>query len=379
MLVLLEAATAEPRGIEGADALTRLALTARDVERMAARFAARLAADPSAAPVQEALHAVADRWRAACGVEGGAPPEPALVCAAFAAAGLDRHALVACYAGFASGTVDVAMVSEPVDARAGLVKRVAAVLASELGEVLVAPPPVDVANRAAASLLHACLEEVESARSEATAASCNADMVVMNVRMVGAMVSQMHHGMEGVASSTDASRAMAERSLAGVEVTDERIKHLAELSTQIGSIVKAISAVANQTRMLSLNAKIEAARAGEHGRGFGVVAEEVKLLARQSALAAEEIANHVDGITQATEQAARSMAETHQGMVEMHQIVVRIAAAVTEQRGLAEGVTTYVEDAATSVDEIGQGITRTGDKLAAAIEQARGGVGTVTS
>jgi methyl-accepting chemotaxis protein len=172
---------------------------------------------------------------------------------------------------------------------------------------------------------------------------------------------------------------MAERSLSGVAATDERIKHLAELSVQIGSIVKSIARIANQTRMLSLNAKIEAARAGEHGHGFGVVAEEVKLLAHQSALAAEEIANHVDGITQATEQAALAMAETHEGMAEMHELVGRIAAAVTEQRGLAEGVTTYVEDAATSVDEIGQGITRTGERLLAAIEQARGGVGTGAS
>jgi methyl-accepting chemotaxis protein len=167
---------------------------------------------------------------------------------------------------------------------------------------------------------------------------------------------------------------------------DEQMKQMVTATGEIDAaaqdiarVIKVIDDIAFQINLLSLNAAVEAARAGEHGRGFGVVAEEVKLLARQSALAAEEITSHVHGITQATEDAARSMAETHQGMVEMHQIVGRIAAAVTEQRGLAEGVTTYVEDAATSVDEIGQGISRTGEKLAAAIEQARGGVGTGTS
>ena len=46
-----------------------------------------------------------------------------------------------------------------------------------------------------------------------------------------------------------------------------------------------IQAVADQTKLLALNATIEAARAGEAGKGFGVVANEVKDLAAQTAAA----------------------------------------------------------------------------------------------
>lgn len=73
------------------------------------------------------------------------------------------------------------------------------------------------------------------------------------------------------------------------EVRDD-IDELSNRSKKIASIVKVITGVADRTRLLSLNASIEAARAGEMGLGFAVVAEEVKLLAEQTAESARDIA-----------------------------------------------------------------------------------------
>ncbi|MDT2235982.1 methyl-accepting chemotaxis protein [Paenibacillus larvae] len=75
---------------------------------------------------------------------------------------------------------------------------------------------------------------------------------------------------------------------------------LGEHTQQIDEIITAITAIAKQTQLLSLNASIEAARAGEAGRGFAVVAEEVKKLAEQSATSAQHIAGLAGQIQSAT-------------------------------------------------------------------------------
>jgi hypothetical protein len=67
-------------------------------------------------------------------------------------------------------------------------------------------------------------------------------------------------------------------------------------SASVSDIVSAIKRVADQTRILSINASIEAARAGVVGLAFGAVAKEVESLAGQTTSATAQISNKVDTI-----------------------------------------------------------------------------------
>lgn len=71
----------------------------------------------------------------------------------------------------------------------------------------------------------------------------------------------------------------------------------------ISQMVEEVEFIADQTRLLALNAAIEAARAGEQGRGFAVVAEEVTKLANRSRIAANQIREMCEGVSESTQKA----------------------------------------------------------------------------
>src|SRR4030095_1140685 len=148
---------------------------------------------------------------------------------------------------------------------------------------------------------------------------------------VARAVEEMEASIQEISKSTNNAAQMA--SLASVEAgaANDTVHKLGASSSEIGDVVQVINSIAEQTNLLALNAAIEAARAGEAGKGFAVVANEVKELARETALATKDIHQKIQTIQGDTGAAVTAIAGIGERVQQIKDITNTIASAIDEQ------------------------------------------------
>lgn len=127
-------------------------------------------------------------------------------------------------------------------------------------------------------------------------------------------------GMDAVSQTVSGMDIIRRR----VEDIADNILVLSEHTQQIGEIIATVNNLADQSRMLALNASVEAARAGEEGKGFAVVALEVRNLADQNRDATVQVREILGEIQRATNAAVMVTEEGSKG-VDQGQVLVNSA------------------------------------------------------
>lgn len=187
------------------------------------------------------------------------------------------------------------------------------------------------------ALLGRALDSCIQSKKNAEASKNKSHELKTNRKKINEEVQQVAHSIDGITHDLNViSQNCAEAAKKALEVHDDSyrgekiveetlvsidsmsshftdisntINELDKYSKGIGSVLDVIQGIAEQTNLLALNAAIEAARAGEQGRGFAVVADEVRALAKRTHDSTSEIKVIIDLIQKGSEKAVHDMSE----------------------------------------------------------------------
>ena len=178
-----------------------------------------------------------------------------------------------------------------------------------------------------------------------------------NVKIIASSTEEMASTINEIGENAEKARAISENAVKQSHLASEKMSALSDSVQKISSVTEAINEISEHTNMLVLHASVEAERAGEAGRGFAIVANEIKAVADQTAIATIDIRQQIDEM----QNTKASMAEDIScisGVIENIDVVIGgIATAVEERSATASKIAGTISEAARAIVEVNRNMT----------------------
>lgn len=176
-------------------------------------------------------------------------------------------------------------------------------------------------------------------------------MVANNLSTIGysqyklkAMSNELHQGLTQIAATMEQMSASALEVAENQKSLNDEVRKVHSITEQINEVLAFIKEIADETKMLGLNAAIEAARSGEAGRGFEVVAQEIRSLSQESKQTVVKIRGLTKDITTSVEKTFNTSGLTLTATEQQAAAVQEVNASVEEIMALSEQLSKLSSD-----------------------------------
>jgi methyl-accepting chemotaxis protein len=184
-----------------------------------------------------------------------------------------------------------------------------------------------------------------------------------NVTAIAAATEEMSTTIREIAANMEEARRVSLTAVSQSTDASDQIARLGQAAGEIGKVTETIEEISDQTNLLALNATIEAARAGEAGKGFAVVANEIKELAKQTALATGDIKAKIDAIRATTSQAIGSIEGIASIIKDVNDNISAVASAVDQQSKATDEISSGVGQASAGIREVTENVAMNAKSL----------------
>lgn len=203
----------------------------------------------------------------------------------------------------------------------------------------------------------------EQAATNVSSISSAVEQISSSAESVATAIEQLNASLNGVSQSCRQELKIAAEANEHAKKGKDVMETLGTAAQSIGRVIEVINDIADQTNLLALNATIEAASAGEAGKGFAVVANEVKELAKQTALATKEIEGQIDEMQANTQSAVGAIEAVSKVIEEVNSISQTIVVAVEEQSATVSEVAHNVSGLSSGVQEVSKNVSESATGL----------------